>query len=323
MDNLTSDKLKALIEMEEEEFHIDQLRKKYSIDPESSVFYMTISRMIEGKVLKRLRRGYYRKIKKVLPVNVFGKEYKNDIFDIHFPRDYDSHLPFPFSEDVVIRCGDLILIAGVSNYGKTALAMNFLAENIEYSPVLMGNEYTTQDGMPTPRFINRLNAINWVDWVNGDGGDRFQLLPVTADYAEYVVKDKMNIVDWINIETGEHYMINSIMNEIKRAVGDGVGVLVIQKAEGVESGRGGQFTKDYADLELLIDPHGESESRLTIGKCKESTKRVTGRSWAFGIGSGVRLIDIREVVKCPNCHGRGYTKTGQCPDCWGKKYIDK
>jgi len=322
---IKSDEVREYLRQQEgREVTLDSIRSEFgvsrgtkSFDAVRNIMYQFAQQRTVKPVGKR--SGVYKVLVQVQPVKVFGQEHKSGLFNLVFPKDRDTEMEFSFAEDVVIREGDLILIAGVSNYGKTAIAMNFLAENIESSPVLLGNEFTSSDGQPTPRFVSRLESMDWVKWVNGTGEDKFTLLPVMSDYPEYIVKDRINILDWVNIETGEHYQIGTLLSEIKRAVGKGVGVAVIQKSEYATAGRGGQFTKDFADLELLIDKHGEMESRLTIGKCKESTKSLTGKSWAFGIFQGVKLVNIREVKKCKRCYG----KNDSCPDCNGLGWVDK
>ena len=91
--------------------------------------------------------------------------------------------------------------------------------------------------------------------------------------------------------------------------------------------RGGQFTKDFIDCELLIDKFTEYESMLTIGKVKEYTAPVMGRKFAFGISHGVKIIKFREIVKCPACFGKGWKRSGQsskpCDECNKTGYIDK
>lgn len=329
MDKLTSDQIKKWLEVEEDEFYIDKFREKYGIDPNSSTFHMTISRLVESGELKRKGRGLYHKIRRAKPVPVFSvQRERKPPFNLYYPSDFDTSQEFSFADDVVIREGDCILIAGESNWGKTTLAMQFLARNLEYNPALLGNEFT-KDSEPTPRFLSRLDTFSesGVVWTNGNGEDRFTLIPVYQDFAENVIKDRINIIDWINIETGEHYMIGTIMQEIKRAVGNGIAIIVIQKSAGAEAGRGGQFTKDFADLELLIDKHSNIESRLTIGKCKETKRTVTGRSWAYEITKGVLLRNIREVIKCPDCYGKGWMKFGltnkPCPACKQTGWKDK
>jgi len=220
----------------------------------------------------------------------------------------------------------------VSNFGKTTLALNFCGENIHHNPVLMGNEYTTRIGdtdeyEPTPRFLNRLDAMAWIEWTNGDGSDRFTLLPVREDYAEHVVKDKINIIDWINLDANKLYDISRVMDDIKAEIGRGIAIPVLQKGEGAQTARGGQFVKDFTDCELNIDKLTERESILTVGKVKESTRPVMGRTFAFGIMSGVKLINLREIVKCPTCYGSGWRKEGNgkvpCDNCNRTGYIDK
>lgn len=327
----TSEVREYLLKIQGREVELNKLRDDLNVDRHSKSWDAVrniMFQLAEQKLVKPSGRrdGIWRVIPQVSPVRVFGTNHKSETFDLVFPRDFETGMEIELAENIVVRGGDLILIAGVSNYGKTSLAMNFLAENIDkHKCVLMGNEYTTSDGKPTPRFMERLKAIDWVDWVNENGDDKFTLLPVMSDFAEYVQKDKLNIIDWINIDTGEHYLIGNILRDIKSAVGNGIAIAVIQKSEVSDSGRGGQFTKDFADVELLVDQHGEMESRLTVGKVKEYTKRVIGRSWAYGIfDKGVKILHIREVKKCPDCHGFKFVKgKGACGTCRAVGWIDK
>lgn len=329
-DNLT-DKVKEFISTREgREIDVNSLRSELKIDPNGPAWggiHTVIFRLVKERRLRPSgkRDGIYRVITQVSPVPVFGipRERKPPV-ELIFPRDFDTMMEMNFAEDVVIRGGDLILISGMSNYGKTTLCLNFAGENIDKNPILMGNEYTTVDLEPTPRFLSRLDTMaEWITWADKDGNDKFTLLPVRDDYAEHIVKDKINIIDWINIDTGEHYMIGTILEGIKKNQGGGISIIAIQKAEGATAGRGGQFTKDFADLELLIDRFGKSDVLLTIGKVKESKKPLTGKTYAYGIGTGVKIINFREVKRCPACRGQGSTLKGQCEMCLGNKFVDK
>jgi hypothetical protein len=324
-----SDKLRDFLQTcEGRDVDLNYLRRELHIDPNSpadtNLRTLLSVNLVKDKIVRPSgkRDGIYRVIHQVKPVSVFGvTRERKPPFNLHFPMDYDTHMPMEIGDKVIIREGDLVLISGVSNLGKTALCLNFCGENIEYSPVLMGNEYTTPDGEPMPRFLNRLDDMNWIKWYD-DNGDKFTLLPVRDDYAEHIIKDKINIIDWINIESGEHYMIGTILDGIKRQLGKGVGIIAIQKAEGALAGRGGQFTKDFADCELLIDKLGESETLLTVGKVKEYSSHIIGKTYGFGISKGCRIINFREVKKCPSCYGKGYSTKGECETCYKKGWID-
>lgn len=323
-----SDKVREFVrDCQGKEISINELRQELKIDPSSAAWQgirKVMFDLTQAKVIKPSGRkdGIYKVITQVNRVQVFGRERKPPL-EIVFPRDFNTMEVILPAADIVLREGDLILISGQSNKGKTALALNFCAENIDSHPVLMGNEYTTIDHEPSPRFMYRIDHMDWVEWTNGNNEDKFELLPVYADYAEHIRKDRINIIDWINIETGEHYLISRIMEDIKRELGKGIGIIAIQKAEGTTAGRGGQFTKDFADVEMLLDGYGEDEIKLTMGKVKESKNKVSGRVFAFGIEDGVKITDFRELKKCTACYGKGWRGVKQCDDCKGTGYLEK
>ena len=70
--------------------------------------------------------------------------------------------------------------------------------------------------------------------------------------------------------------------------------LFLKMGEGATTARGGQFVKDFTDCELNIDRYTDHESMITVGKVKESTRPVMGRTFAFGIEKGVKIINYRE-----------------------------
>jgi len=321
-----SDKVKEfLMAAQGKEVSLDYLRKELKLDPNrpewQSLRKLMSDDLVKAGLVKPSGRndGVYKVITQVKPIKVFGRERRGRI-NFNFPIAFDTQEEMCFARDIIFREGDLILISGRSNFGKTTLCLNFCAQNIEQEPVLMGNEYTTLDNEPAPRFLDRIDKMNWVAWAYDTGDDRFTLLPVRDDYAEHVIKDRPNIIDWINIPTGEYYMISKVAEDIKRAVGKGVVVATIQKAEGADAGRGGQFTRDFADVEILLDQYGANEILMTMGKVKESLKRVSGRAFAFTIEDGVKITYFRELRKC-GCQ-KGWRGSRKCEDCNGSGWKE-
>jgi len=329
-----SDKLREHLKLSEGRYiDIKDIRVSLKVEPgsndDANLRKLMSGLFVEQKIVSSSGKkdGIYKVIRRVKPVRVFtpGRE-RRPPFKLFFPRDFDTGMEMNFADDIVIREGDCITIGGVSNQGKTCIALHLCGENIDCEPVLMGNEYTTRIGEteefePAPRFYNRLEAMDWVQWTNGTGGDRFLLLPVREDYAEHIVKDKINIIDWVNLDAGALYGISTLMENGKAEVGRGILVIVLQKSESSASPRGGQFAKDFSDCELLIDKYTETESLLTIGKVKEYNRTVSGRTFAFAIVKGVKIINFREVKKCKFCSGKGYTSKGECDICV-KGYVD-
>lgn len=319
---LTKEQLERWLDNEEEEFGIEAFRKKHNIDADSNVFYQTFTRWAKDGTLQRLRRGWYRRVKEVTPV-VWWNMDSEKVLDFVFPWGHEDNTEFDISDHIELFPGDMIVVAGRSNYGKTTLVINMLAENVDkYDCILMGSEYTAVDGKISPKFKRRLTNMKWVNWFNEDGTAKFTLLPVSDNFEDYIKADKVNIIDWVTLP-GEYYMIDAVMKRIKDRIGNGLGIIVIQKGKGLEWGEGGERTERYADLYLTIDSYGEFESRLTVGRVKAPKGKISGRSWVFKIVDyGANLHDIREVRKCYKCYGRGYTKSGDCEVCFGKGYVE-
>jgi hypothetical protein len=325
-----SDKVREYLKsIPDRDIDLNQLRIDLNISKGSPAWEglrKLMFQLIEEKIVRPSGRkdGTYHVIKPAHPVALFSVSRERSLpFELHFPIDADRFMPLEFAEDIIIREGDIVTIGGVSNFGKTAMALNFCAQNVDINPVLMGNEYTTIDGEPDSRLLNRLEKLDWVKWVNDDGSDKVTLLPVWGDYAQHVIKDRLNIIDWINLNGNQLYDISQIMQQIKFVQGKGVSILVLQKGENSNAPRGGQFAKDFTQCELLIDKFTESESLLTIGKVKESTYPIMGKTYAYSIAQGIKIINFREVVSCPDCRGSKYVKNEKCTRCQGKGKVDK
>ncbi len=284
--------------------------------------------LAEQKVVTPLgNRGEYRVVQKVRAVPIFSiSREKYPIFDLNFPKDFEKGMQLDFAGDVVVREGDLITIGGTKSSGKTTLCINFTAENVDKRPILMGNEYTVlveDQYEPSPRFYNRLERMSaYIKWLDEDGKDKVTLLPVKGDYAEHIVKNKINIIDWINLDGDRLFDISKILERIKNNLGHGIGIVALQKGENI---RGGQFVRDFSDLELQLDPFGISQDDvlLTIKGVKEKTAPIVGKTYAYTIiDSGTKIINFREVKDCPDCKGSKYVKNVKCITCQGKGKVD-
>ncbi len=332
MAEITPDEVKKFLSsMQGQNITIAGLRTEFHILPETKSFdsiRTIIHRLVEQKILKSVgNRGEYRVVKIIEPVNWWDDKGNEDPIDFKFPRCYEDESKFGIEDLVEVFAGDLILVGGFSNGGKTAIALSLMGENLNLMPaVLMGSEYTAIDDKISPKFKRRMKRMNWVKWITDEGKPRFELLPVGFDYEDYIKPDHLNIVDWISLP-GEYYLIDSVMKSMKDRVGNGIVVAVLQKNRTAEFPEGGERAERYADVYMAIDPYG-NESMLTLGKVKAPKDKATGRMWAFSIVDyGANLYNIREIVKCPKCWGKGYLRSGnnntRCSTCEGKKYIDK
>ena len=336
MEILTEEVRKFLSTIEGQNITLRDLRSEFNILPGTKSFdtiRRIAHRLVDQKILRLVgKRGEYKVVKRVEPVRVFipGRE-RRPIFNLRFPEDKQKGMEIDFAQYIVLREGDLITIGGVKSKGKTTLCLNLAGANIDKNPVLMGNEYTIfTEGKfePSPRFLNRLDTMSsWINWVDSEGNDKFTLLPVREDYAEHIIKDRINIIDWINLDAGQLYEISKVLEDIKSALGKGIGIVALQKGEGTFNPRGGQFVRDFSDVELLLDGYGNSDDDvlLTIKGVKEKTASIIGKTYVFSIvEGGTQIWNFHEVKKCPKCWGRGhYSSGGECAECNGSGYLDR
>lgn len=316
------------------EVHLRDIRAFLKIEPgsndDTNLRTQMSTTLVSDKIVKPSGRsdGVYKVLLPIIPITRINKK---DVppLDFRFPRNYNQDgCGFGFEDLVEIFPGDMIVLSGRSNYGKTVMALSLMAENLGIlKAVVMGSEYTASASELSPKFERRIKRMDWANLINEDGTLNFVLLPVGADYEDYIVPGCMNIIDWISLD-GEYYLIDRVTKTMKDSVGSGVVVAVLQKNKDAEFGEGGERTIRYADLELKIDSFGKNESMLTIGKVKSPKGRASGRTWGFSIiDYGANLADIREIVKCHTCYGSGWMKAGNgkipCVTCNRTGYVDK
>ena len=323
-----SDKLRDFLKTcEGRDVDLASLRREFNIEPGSpaatNLRTLMSSNLAKERVVKPTGRrdGVYHVIKPIVPVKWWEDTENEEPLNFMFPRGYGDCTTFGIEDCVEVYAGDMILLDGPSNYGKTALACSILGENVGLmNCVLMGSEYTASDGKISPKFKRRMKRMTWVDWIL-EGKPRFELLPVGADYEDYIVPDALNVIDWISLP-GEYYMIDSVMKSIKDRIGNGVAVVVLQKNKGALNPEGGERAERYADIHLKIDPLG-NDSILTLGKVKASKGKATGRTWGFEIVDyGANLYNIREMKRCPRCYGKGWKNNLPCDECRKMGYVN-
>lgn len=332
-----SDQMRELLASGQgKEVDYSYIRSELRIDPASASWNGVRQQMMlftkEGLVRPSGRKdGIFKVITQITQVKVFSiaRERRPPVA-LKFPKEWTTGLELSFAKEIIVREGDLITIGGVKSTGKTQLALDFCAQNLDNLPaVLLGNEYTVMvkgNYEPAPRFLERLDRMStWVEWVNEQGEDKFTLLPVSDDYAEHVIVDRLNILDWISLEANALYDIGKVLGGIKAVVGRGVAIAMLQKGEGATNPRGGQFVRDFSDVEILLDSFGENprDILMTLKGVKESKKPIAGKTYSYTIGEGgTKIFNFREVKKCPYCHGSKIQKGHSCDSCFGTGFID-
>lgn len=191
----------------------------------------------------------------------------------------DLWLPFELDQLVEVMLGDIILIAGAQNAGKSALMMNIAKENrgkysIHYfSSELRPGSFNRRmqkfpDVMPNQININFYQrSSNWVDVIKPGQGN-------------------LNLIDYIELHD-KFYQISEILSGLHDKLDGALLVAAIQKDPNALYGRGGSFTQEKPVLSLALD-HGVA----TISKCKEwkeGWENPNKMQYHFKILDGCRL----------------------------------
>ena len=238
---------------------------------------------------------------------------ESELLPIRWPVGHEDGSCFSFNENVHISPGDIIVIAGGSNFGKTTFCLNLLWDNMDDFPVtVMGNEYQAN------KFKRRVSHMTWAEPINEHGAPKFELIERYEGWKDIIRPDNINIIDWINLED-KFYLIGSILQGIKSKLRKGIAVVALQKKSGTELGTGGGFSQHLASLYLSMD-----YERITVTKCKEwNGTNPNGMMDSFTIvDSGTQFHDIHRIKQCPQCHGYAAIKHNTRCECAGKGFID-
>jgi ribosomal protein S27AE len=233
---------------------------------------------------------------------------------VRWPVSHQDATEFGFEKTMIVPSGGLVVVAGVSNMGKTGLLQNFCVENCEqYHVTMMINEANKS------KFKRRIQRMTWFNPRGDDGKVKFDLIERHGEWKYAIQPNDINIIDWIDLPDGDFYKINGILDGIKSRLNKGIALVALQKSEGKTLGTGGQFSEHLADIYLNID-----FQRLTVRKCKEwNAPNPNNKVWGFEIvEGGSQFADIREIKLCPRCGGRSLAAHTHCEDCRGTGYVD-
>jgi hypothetical protein len=296
-----------------ETFDLDTICRQLAITERENRKYVAIelSKRVHSGELEKSNKSYHY-IDNTSKYIDWVNASEGDTLDIAWPYGREDGSQFGFDGYTIVSPGDVIVVVGNSNVGKTTFAHNFLWENMDKYPcTLMGNEYSPA------KFKRRVSRMDWADPLKEDGCPKFELIERHDSWKDIIRPDNINIIDWINL--GDNfYQIGSIIEGIQSKLSQGIVMIVLQKAPGKELGLGGGFSMHLASLYLSID-----FERLTILKCKEwHDHNPNNGIYGFTIvNGGTKFHNIRPIKKCPKCWGTGHAKGGGECDC-NKGWVD-
>lgn len=245
---------------------------------------ITLEGLVSENKLERVgsKRGYYRPYQMDLTPLKIGK------VDSQYIRFW---LPFKLHDYVGIMPGNIIIIAGAPNAGKTALIMNIIKNNrhhfnrIDYFNSEAGEEelnlrLSKFDGLSTSDWSEKVNA-----WERSE------------NFADVIQpgKGNLNVVDFLECHD-EFYKMGHYIKEIHSKLKGAIAVIGIQKNANQDNGLGGFRSMEKARLAISMDngkmkitkaknfmtelnPNGLSADFKLVNGCKFVAKEKDGSVW--------------------------------------------
>ena len=185
------------------------------------------------------------------------------------PSPFKISLPLDLSDMVRIPKKSLIVVAGTTNAGKTALAIDILRRNLDRPYQLM---YLMSEMGPS-EYKQRITT-SVADLAGWQAKVKAADCPGGFDtvIAKYNPRG-LTVIDFLEEIQGEYFRIASDLRAIYDSLDDGVAVVCLQKHTKSDTGRGGEATAEkprlYMALDKLAYAKDSTISALKIYKAKD------------------------------------------------------
>jgi len=151
--------------------------------------------------------------------------------------------PFEIEKKVELMPGNIVVVAGEANAGKTAFLLNVVKENMNHFDIHYFNSE-----MGSSELRKRLSKFDMPlrDW-------RFKAKERNDNFEDVIVggEGRINIVDFLEMYEN-FYLVGSHINEIYKKLNGAIAIIALQKNPQTDAGRGGQFGLEKPRLYLSM-----------------------------------------------------------------------
>jgi hypothetical protein len=187
------------------------------------------------------------------------------------------HWPFGIERLVSVYPGNIAVIAGAPNAGKTSFILNFIKMNQQSHAVhLFSSEGGPEElNMRISKFDLPLNEWTFKAW------DR------SGDFADVIKPEAINVVDYLELHD-DFFKVGGMLKGISDRLKSGFCLIALQKNSGRDEGLGGARGLEKPRLYLAMD-----NGRLKIVKGKSWADRgnnPNGQSIRFKLVDGCKFI---------------------------------
>jgi hypothetical protein len=215
---------------------------------------------------------------------------RGDVVEMKFDniqtQELDLWLPFDLTNYVQILPGNIIVVTGDPDAGKTAFLLNVIKRNVNkwdchYFNSEMGPE----------ELYKRLMLFDDFPMKH----PHFHAYERSDDFQDVIQPGKysLNVIDYMEI-TDEFYLVGKFINDIHKVLGEAVAIIAIQKkSRNSDMPLGAQRALEKPRLAIALNAGSKNEpNRASILKCKN---RKTAHSM-IGLSRTYKLIAGSEFV---------------------------
>jgi len=196
----------------------------------------------------------------------------------------DIAWPFQLEKKIKIYPKSLATIAGVPNVGKSTLALNMAYMNRDKMLVrYLSSEMAGDELKIRLELFDKPEA----EWKKIDFREK------SSGFSDVILPDALNIVDYYEIDR-DFWTIAGDMKRIYERLKKGIAIICLQKTQGKDAGRGGDFGLEKPRLYLNLDPDPPRGNILTIRKAKSwmGTKNPNWEKIRFKILRGSEIVQV-------------------------------
>jgi hypothetical protein len=158
-------------------------------------------------------------------------------------------LPLEIHKKTVFFPKSVIIVAGVSGFGKSTFALRFIADNMEkFGTITYFNSEMSPEALKKKlSYFEDHSLEEFNQHMDPEDGWTFRSI------GNCIRPNQINVIDYLEPEGGESYSIHGVISEIINHLDRGIALITVQKKPGSDLGEGGIYSVKAASLALTLD----------------------------------------------------------------------
>lgn len=196
----------------------------------------------------------------------------------------DIKLPFDMHKMVNLYPGNIIIVSGEKNMGKTGYCIEFTKLNQDKYDIHYFSSEMYDAEMKIRLQLHE--EINLTDW-------KFHAWVRTREFAHAIRRDCINVIDYLEVDAEKPYIVTNEIRSIWERLGKGIALIAMQKAPGKEFAVGGSGTTDKSRLYLTLSKNPNDHGgivRISSAKSWSGSESPNGKCMPYKLINGAKFV---------------------------------